>query len=346
VSEYDADSDGRLHSLAPAQQDYSTEWAQRYHQSYVQQLEARPYLSGFAVWNSFDFGSETRGESVPHMNKKGLFTFDRHSSFGKGPVLHIATREWARRTGTNMRATPNEAIQSVSQPVEVYSNLPAVELLLDGKTLGVKQFGKLHVGKWDVPFHDGANHLEARGQSDGKQLTDSTDVRFVYRAPRLMNSARPFVLLAVNVGSSSQFTDAAGLTWEADQAYSPGGWGYVGGSEDNTALNVLGTEDDPLYRTFRRSLKEYRFDVPDGNYEVELRFVEPGVESKVTRVFSITMNEKTLIDKLDLVRTVGSLRAAARTVQASAAGGNGIDLHFQQISGETLLSAIRIQRLP
>jgi beta-galactosidase len=354
VSEYGADSDSRLHSLVPTRQDYSTEWAQQFHQSYLLQFEARPYLCGLAVWNAFDFGSETRGESVPHVNKKGLFTYDRQpkdvsyffkASFGKEPVLHIATREWSRRTGSNKDALPGERSQVVVQPVEVYSNLPSVELFVNGKTLGAKPFAGLRANTWDVPFRDGVNLIEARGQSGQKQLSDKAEVRFVYRASRLTNPAAPFVLLAVDVGSTPQFTDAAGITWEADQAYSPGGWGYIGGAADKTALNVLGTDDDPLYRTFRRAIQQYRFDVPDGAYEIELRFVEPGPVTAAKRSFSVVLNDKTLLDKLDLSKD-GPLHATSRTVQARASGGKGIALQFQALSGETLLSGIRIKRLP
>lgn len=334
VSEYGADSDSRLHSLRPTPKDYSTEGAQEFHQTYLQQLEARPYLNGLAVWNAFDFGSETRGESVPHMNKKGLFTYDRQpkdvsyfykASFAKGPVLHIATREWSRRTGQTAKAKPGEREQPITQPVKVYSNLSSVELFLNGKSLGVKLYGVLRANTWDVPFRDGVNLLEARGTSEGQQVSDHVEVRFAYRALTLTGSAAPFVL-AVNVGSSSQFTDEAGLIWEADQEYSAGGWGYVGGLPDTTDQSILGTPDDPLYRTFRKELQQYRFDVPDGDYEIELRFVEPDLVAAGKRVFSVGSSEKTLVDKFDLAKEVGVLRAASRTLQLQAIGGKGIKL--------------------
>jgi beta-galactosidase len=274
VSEYGADSDGRVHSLDPQTADYSTEWAQQFHQSYLEQLEGRPYLNGSAVWNAFDFGSESRGESFPHVNKKGLFTFDRQpkdvsylyqASYSSKPVLRIATREWSRRTGTN-RTKMGVGPQSVKQPVTVYSNLKTVDLLVNGKSLGVKQLGSGRSAVWEVPFRDGVNVIEARGNPGTQQLSDRVEVTFTYRAARLADAPPAFPPLAVNVGSASQYIDRTGLVWEADQPYEPGGWGYLGGTPDKIIENIQGTEDDPLWRSFRRGIQRYRFDVADGNY--------------------------------------------------------------------------------
>ncbi len=354
VSEYGADSDSRVHSLNPAQADYSTEWAQQYHQSYLQQLEARPYLNGIAVWNGFDFGSEARGESFPHVNKKGLYTFDRQpkdvaylyqASFSAKPVLRIATREWSRRTGTN-RTRVGVGPQAVKQPVAVYSNLPSVELFNNGKSLGVKQPGAARVAVWEVPFTDGANLLEARGKLGPQQFTDRFEVKFAYRPARLSDVNAAFTQLAVNVGSKSQFVDASGVVWEADQAYEPGDWGFLGGTPDQTAANILATEDDPLLRSFMRAIQRYRFDVVDGNYEVELRFVEPVGEARPgARLFSIAANGQVLVKDLDLSKEAGALRAVTRTLRVSANAGRGIELRFQATKGEAVLSAIRIRRL-
>ena len=77
VSEYGANADRRLHSTEPRRFDSTVEYQRLYHESYVAQMEARPYLSGSALWNEFDFGAELRGETIPHLNQKGMYTFDR-----------------------------------------------------------------------------------------------------------------------------------------------------------------------------------------------------------------------------------------------------------------------------
>lgn len=354
VSEYGADSDGRTHSLKPARGDYSTEWAQAYHQSYLAQMESRPYLCGAAVWNAFDFGSEARGESTPHLNKKGLFTFDRQpkdisyfykASFAKDPVLHLATREWSRRTGVNPEAKTEGSLPFVKQAVQVYSNLPEAELFVNGKTLGTKQFGGARAATWDVPFRDGLNVLEVRGQAGNRLVSDRAEVQFVYRPPTLADTSSSFTQLAVNVGATSQFTDETGLTWEADQPYAPGGWGYVGGEPDKTDQNIRGTTDDPLYRTLRKGLQSYRFDVPDGNYEIELRFAEARFTKPGAHVFSVSANGKAVIENFDPVKEAGPFRAISRTIRISTSNGRGVEFQFQAVSGDAVLSAIRIRRI-
>lgn len=109
VSEYGAGSDARLHSLNPHRFDHTTEYMFAYHESYWQQIKARPWLAGSLIWNQFDFSQPGVGDSMPHVNQKGMLTWDRkpkdvyyfyQANWVGDPVIHIASREWSRRTGT------------------------------------------------------------------------------------------------------------------------------------------------------------------------------------------------------------------------------------------------------
>jgi hypothetical protein len=35
------------------------------------------------------------------------------------------------------------------------------------------------------------------------------------------------------------------------------------------------SDDEPVFQTTHEGLKSYKFDAPDGEYEIELRFIEP-----------------------------------------------------------------------
>ncbi|MGB0177689.1 MAG: glycoside hydrolase family 2 protein, partial [Owenweeksia sp.] len=77
ITEYGAGADPRIRSLNPERFDFSIDWQFQYHMSYLNQFEELDYLSGAAVWNLFDFGSEFRQDAVPHINSKGLMSYDR-----------------------------------------------------------------------------------------------------------------------------------------------------------------------------------------------------------------------------------------------------------------------------
>ena len=291
---------------------------------------------------------------MPHINTKGLVSFSRRpkdiyyfykASFSQESVLHIATHDWLSRTGVTTGATGPDGKLSVVQPVAVYTNLRVVELFVNKKSLGVKSVVSLRQVSWDVPFEDGLNVLEARGRTSQQELTDRVEVRFFPRLSALADTSIPFRELAVNVGSTSQYTDAAGVVWDADQPYAPGSWGYTGGGPANTTKNILGSPDDPLYQTVRQGIASYRFDVADGRYAVELCFVEHRDLQPGQRVFSVSLNGNPVITNLDLVKEYGASRAQARTFQVTANRRQGVTVQFSASRGEPVLSAIRIRKL-
>ena len=77
ITEYGADADNRIHSQQPQRFDKSVEYAVRFHEYYLQQVMQRPFVAGAIIWNLADFNSESREESMPHINTKGLLTWDR-----------------------------------------------------------------------------------------------------------------------------------------------------------------------------------------------------------------------------------------------------------------------------
>jgi beta-galactosidase len=339
VSEYGANSDLRLHAVAPRQFDSTTEYQRMFHESYLEQMNARPFIAGWTIWNEFDFGAEQRGENMPHVNNKGMFTYDRKpkdvhyfykANYSNEPVLHIAARDWNRRAGA----------ESGPHAIDVYSNLPEVELFLNGVSLGRKKTNSVAKATWDVTFREGVNTLRAQGARGNDVVTDTAAVDF-----RLIGVRSGEI--AINAGSNVQFTDGAGSIWLEDVAYRPGGFGFVAG--DSTAVyadrndkNVLGTEDDPLFQTMREGTGGYRFDVPPGVYEIELRFAETSFKKPGERVFDVEINGQTFLDDLDLVEEVGFQTAFTRRFTVST--DNGILLELAASKGKPMLSAIRIRR--
>lgn len=265
VSEWGAGSDRRLHSLNPVPFDFSIEYQQKYIEHYLPYIETHDFVAGGAYWNFIDFNVAERQESMPRVNNKGIVYNNRDlkdvAYYFKAawrddvPVLHIATRDWDERV-----------IESgMKMPVKIYGNVDEVELILNGNSLG-KQKLENHNCVFNVEFSCGKSILSARAVRNGKEVEDVAIIE-VKGVPEIGTGET----LAVNVGSGCFFkSDFDKLTWLPDREYSSGSWGVVGGRDRSTTSEIFNTVDGPVYQTFREGIEEYRFDVPDGRYEVEL----------------------------------------------------------------------------
>jgi beta-galactosidase len=108
-------------------------------------------------------------------------------------------------------------------------------------------------------------------------------------------------------------------------------------------LAITNTTETPLYFTFQSGMSAYRFDVPDGSYDVTLMFAEPSAKPG-ERVFGVSVNGTVVASRLDLSATHGIARAATYTVSVSASGGAGVSVNFTPIQGQAILNAIRVVR--
>lgn len=364
VSEYGAEDDFRVNSLAPERFDFSGSWMRRYHESYIRQINARPWLAGTAIWNQFDFSQPDVGGSLSHMNQKGMATFDREpkdlfylykANWNPEPMVYIASRTWTKRTGSDSTAPRGAGPRPVTQPVDIYSNVSGVELFVNGRSLGVRRPDDVRLVTFDVPFVDGENVLEARGVGAGQApgatagastVADRLAIEFTYRPPVLADSSVPFRELAVNVGVPAEVADAGGVIWVGDRPYREGSFGYIGGEAKqlNKDIAISGTTEPPVYFTYRTGPDAYRIDVPDGRYEVELRFAEP-TAAPGERVFGIALNGRTIVSRLDLAEHAGRGRAVPILIETTVTGGRGLTITFPSQRGDPFLNAVRVRKL-
>ncbi len=378
VSEYGAGSDKRLHSFSPRAFDFSIEYQQKYLEHYLPVLENTPYVCGGTHWNFIDFSSALRDESMPRINNKGLVYSDRtpkdvyhyyKAAWRKDiPVLYIASRDWTHRVGVQQGGTP------VVQPVKVYTNLPEVELFVNGMSLGKKQ-AENYTAVFDIPFEDGEQLLSAQGTPIPGHGMPMQANRMrpapVYDALKVTFQAIPADLrktfvtssiqeLAVNVGSNCYFTsDESQLTWLPDQPYTEGSWGYIGGKEQGTQTEIRNTADGPLFQTLRNEIEGYRFDVPQGTYEVELLFTDifrrgnsaayllgrgDGGEGNGESTFSISVNGKKLEESLSPSRESGYFHAM-RKKYILHNDTDHLEVRFHATSGTCFLNGIKLRRM-
>jgi len=126
--------------------------------------------------------------------------------------------------------------------------------------------------------------------------------------------------LRINCGATESYTDKAGNTWLADQGMEPGGkWGAVDGlTVDRGELGITGTDAPKIYETERYSMEGYKFTVPNGKYTVRLHFVETydGITVEGERVFSVTINEQTVLKDIDPFKEGGGYqKPAVKTIE-------------------------------
>ena len=136
------------HNSKPESGDYSEEFQAVYHESLIRQLFSRKYIWSTHVWNMFDFGADARSEGGENgQNHKGLITIDRKYKkdafyaykawLSDEPFVHICGKRYVDR------------VEDITK-VTVYSNLPEVELFVNGKSIGKKN-AEDHFFYFEVP---------------------------------------------------------------------------------------------------------------------------------------------------------------------------------------------------
>jgi beta-galactosidase len=127
------------HTSDPKQGDYTEEYQAYYHEELIKQLFTRKFMWATHVWNMFDFGADARAEGGENgQNHKGLITMDRKYkkdafyaykawlvSPEADPFVHLCGKRYIDR------------VEDVTK-VTVYSNLPEVELFVNGESIGKK----------------------------------------------------------------------------------------------------------------------------------------------------------------------------------------------------------------
>ena len=150
----------------------------------------RPFVAGGFAWTGFDYRGEPSPYAWPCISShfgildtcgfpKDIFYYYK-SWWSSEPVLHLFPHwNWPGREGQQI-------------DVWCYTNLPSVELFLNGKTLGRKNVERNSHLEWKVPYVPGI--IEAVGSQNGELLkstreTTGVPARLKLRADRQKISA-------------------------------------------------------------------------------------------------------------------------------------------------------------
>nr|WP_199156428.1 glycoside hydrolase family 2 TIM barrel-domain containing protein [Pedobacter sp. ASV2] len=371
VTEYGADADPRIRSFSPVRFDKSVEYGIYFNQIYLNEMLKRPFVSGGMAWNLADFNSETREETMPHINNKGLLTIGRkpkdtyflyQAYLSNQPYLKIASAQWQDRTGL-----ADSASLYSTQPLQVATNLKSAELFLNGKSLGVKEAID-HICSWQVPFVDGLNQLRVVAGSN----SDQADINFQLQPYRFADQSVTFKNMNVLLGSKRFYIDEQQhQLWMPDQPYRKGSWGWVGGEPykgTNNRItygsdkNILDTNDDPIYQTQQVGIQQFKMDVPDGEYDLSLYFAElvGGIskealaynldnthkkEIEENRIFSVAINGTAFLTNINLAKDFGYTTAISKKTRVTVQNGKGITIDFTPVEGKPVLNALQLRKV-
>ena len=155
------------------------------------------------------------------------------------------------------------------------------------------------------------------------------------------------------------FKDEFGQQWQADDSIISHSWGQdfedvhpYQASQRHITDDIRGTKSDELFQFFRfgRHRLWYDLPVPNGDYRVELYFVEPwhgkgGGEKddyEGLRIFDVAVNGETVIDDLDPWAEAGYLGAMKRVVNVNVKNGI-LHISFPEVkAGQAVICGIAV----
>lgn len=376
VTEYGSDADIRIHCDEPERFDKSVEYTLLYHQTYLKAMMDRPFVAAAIAWNLADFSSETRRETDPHTNNKGILTIDRtpkdtyyfyQANLIKRPFVKIGSAEQVIRSGI---AGPDHTL---IQQIPVYSNQSSVALSVNGIDYG-KQATTLGYAVFKVALTNGLNSVEARTFQNDTTYRDQLYLKAAVIPNHLKNSTPLFEEINVNLGDKRYFFDAKSQqVWLPEKEYTEGSWGFIGGKpfrltdqarqKLGSDIDVLGTELDPVYQTQRVGIEGFRFDVPDGSYELTFHFAEllsdkekevlvynlssnhTGKQQFKERSFDVSVNGNTIISALGSTNYLIPEQAYSIKTPVNAVKGQGVHIKFSPLSEASILNGIQLKRI-
>jgi beta-galactosidase len=317
-------------------------------------------------------------DRVGPVNYKGLFTCwgepldvyymyrANYAPADKEPMVYIVSHTWPNRW-----TSPGK-----KDSIVVYSNCEEVELFNDVNTLSLGKRTRQGTGthfQWDRAQVN-YNVLYATGYINGKAVAnDCVVLNHLPESPHFadlieevnnINSAAQGYnyLYRVNCGGSD-YTDRNGNIWMGDcHKTSDTTWGsrswtdeYQGmpffyGSQRREFDPISNTSDWKLFQTFRFGRDKLRFEFPvsDGEYFIELYFIEPwygtggGIDCRGWRLFDVTINNKVVLKNLDIWKEAGHDKVLRKSAKVYIKGGQLVISFPYVASGQAVISAIAI----
>ena len=191
---------------------------------------------------------------------------------------------------------------------------------------------------WSIPWLESDGHQGLAGIQlvAGRMRRDAVDSK-TYGCTGLMGLQWRTDSLAPNAAALAQ------AAW--DQSWNPAGEpatieGKVANYPDAA---IAGTPDAPLYRSCRYDLGTIQVAVPNGNYQVTLKFCEPHFKAAGQRIFDVQVQGETVLANLDIFAKVGSFAAFDFTAKDVAVTDGRLTVKLAARTSLPCISAIAIE---
>jgi beta-galactosidase len=312
-------------------------------------------------------------DRIGPVNYKGLLTpweeptdafymyRSNYADKNKEPMVYIVSHTWPNRWMT----------PGIKSGIIIYSNCDEVELFNDvnGSSLGKRKRNGIGTHfQWDsvdIKY----NVLSAVAYNNGLvAATDKIVLNHLQQSPnfkdfrdRYATTLKPKqgynYVYRINCGGPD-YRDEYGNKWETDKNF-VSSWTRDFpelptdfASQRRTFSPIKGTNDWKLFQSFRygKDKLQYEFDVPNGEYLVELYFIEPwlgiggGMKATGMRLFDVAVNGIAVLNDLDIWNEVGTNTGLKKTVKAKAVNGKLIISFPESKAGQAVISAIAIAR--
>ena len=120
----------------------------------------------------------------------------------------------------------------------------------------------------------------------------------------------------------------------------------MGGTTESTRDPIANTNDDALYQSGRTGTFSYRFDVPNGLYDVILHFAEIYHTAAGKRSFDVLIEGALVLDNFDVYAAAGHDAAVTRVFPGVSVQDGQLTINFVTVKDKAKVSAISVSTSP
>jgi hypothetical protein len=231
----------------------------------------------------------------------GTLTQTTNATLVIGPATTTATPTILPASGTYTSATVS--ISDATSGAKIYYTT-------DGST---PIPGSGTTAPYTAPFPI-VSSLTVNAMATSSGLSNSAEATAQY-------SIVPFPSILVHAAATTAYSDVLGQSWSADT-------GFTGGSAASTTSAIKNTPDQALYQSERFGTFSYNFTVPNGNYNVLLKFAEIYWTAAGQRMFNVTINGNQVLTNFDIIAATGAPLTAIDKVFPVTVTNGAITIQF------------------